>query len=246
MQHSKTGKRCGHSFAQDPEKKRESKSNFCLAKSNYGLSLFKGSFHQQPVGFHEGRMFEVTAVLCKMNIFHRGCLSVGNARHGYTSRVRDFSSRANWWKKLSGLVLTEIDMNLWALFGQEQSMVRTLCKERLRWSKEMADNGQRRHILRDAGSAWAELIHTIAMAGRAACWGQPGGSHHTAACQERRNSHIHTPFDRQRIQSSGYVMMQHKFLQWKLKAALLRQQPERTFDTVAADVSVCFLINTAD
>lgn len=40
--------------------------------------------------------------------------------------------------------------------------------------------------------------------------------------------------------------IQHKFLQWKLKAALLRQQPWRTFDTVAADVSVCFLINRAD
>lgn len=38
-------------------------------------------------------MFEVTVVLCKMNIFHRGCLSVGNARHGYTSRVRDFFSQ---------------------------------------------------------------------------------------------------------------------------------------------------------
>lgn len=38
--------------------------------------------------------------------------------------------------------------------------------------------------------------------------------------------------------------MQHEFLQQKLKATLLRQQPLRTFDTAAADRSVCFLINS--
>lgn len=62
-------------------------------------------------------------VSSRINSFHRGCLSVGNARHGYTGRVRDFSSRANWWKKLPGLVVTEIDANLWPVFGQEQNLV---------------------------------------------------------------------------------------------------------------------------
>lgn len=44
-----------------------------------------------------------------------------------------------------------------------------VCKERLRWSKEAADNGQRQHILWDAGSAWGELIHSVVMAGGVAC-----------------------------------------------------------------------------
>lgn len=71
-------------------------------------------------GSHVGQMFEVTVDLC--NIFHIGCLSVGNVRHGYTKQSQGFFfSKANWWKKMSGLVLTEIENNLWAVFGQEQS-----------------------------------------------------------------------------------------------------------------------------
>lgn len=89
-------------------------------------------------------------------------------------------------KKMSGLALTEIDKNLWPVFGQEQNLVWTLCKERWRCSKEMADNGQWQHILQDAGSAWAELIHTVTTAQGAVWWGQPGGSHHTAACQKQK------------------------------------------------------------
>lgn len=51
------------------------------------------------MGFNEDRMFKVTLVLVKMGIFQRGSLLLGNARHGYTSRLGDFSSRANWWIK---------------------------------------------------------------------------------------------------------------------------------------------------
>lgn len=96
-------------------------------------------------------MFEVTVDLC--NIFHGGCLSVWNARHGFTKQSQGFFLKGKLVEKKSGLVLTEIDKNLWAVFGQEQSLVRPLCTERLRWSKAMADNGQRQHILQDAGSA---------------------------------------------------------------------------------------------
>lgn len=46
-----------------------------------------------------------------------------------------FIPRANWWNKMSGLVLTEIDRNLWAVFGQGQSLVLAVCKERLRWTR---------------------------------------------------------------------------------------------------------------
>lgn len=31
-----------------------------------------------------------------------------------------FFSRATWWKKMSGLVLTETDRTLWVMFDQEQ------------------------------------------------------------------------------------------------------------------------------
>lgn len=148
---------------------------------------------------------------------------------------------------MSGLVLTETDRNLWAVFCQEQSLVGTACKERLRWSNEMVDNRQRRRILRVAGSARAELIHTVAMAWGAACWGQPGGSRHIAACQKHINSNTHTPLNKQPIQWLCHdVTIQQEFLSRKLKAALLRQQPQKTFDSAAADASVCFLINKAD
>ena len=59
-------------------------------------------------------MFEVTVDSFEMNIFHRGCLSVGYVRHGYTSRVKDFFSRAKKkclalglqrWTGLCGLCL---------------------------------------------------------------------------------------------------------------------------------------------
>lgn len=92
MQHSKTGTR---QFPHKSLKRKWSLNRiFWLAKSNYEMSLFKVGFHQQTVGFHEGRMFEVTVDSFEMNIFHRGCLSVGNVRRGYTSRVKDFFSRA--------------------------------------------------------------------------------------------------------------------------------------------------------
>lgn len=65
-------------------------------------------------------MFEVTAVLGKMNIFLKVSLLVGNARHGYISRLRDFPRGHIVGYKMSGLVLTEIDRNLWSVFGQEQ------------------------------------------------------------------------------------------------------------------------------
>lgn len=46
-----------------------------------------------------------------------------------------FSQGQTGGKKMSGLVLTEIDRNLWAVFGQGQSLVLTVCKERLRWTR---------------------------------------------------------------------------------------------------------------
>lgn len=59
-------------------------------------------------------MLEGTEVLC--NTLHRGCQSMGNARQGYTSRVRDLSSKANrWGKKKNGLALTDINTNVWAV-----------------------------------------------------------------------------------------------------------------------------------
>lgn len=64
-----------------------------------------------------------------------------------------FSQGLTVGEKMSGLVLTEIDRNLWAVFGQEQRLVQTACKERLRWSKEMADKTEQLHVLWDAGSA---------------------------------------------------------------------------------------------
>lgn len=69
-------------------------------------------------------MFEVTVVLC--NIFHRGCPSVGNVRPGYTSSVRDSSSKANWWEGGvgggggNGLVLTDINKNLWGCLARRR------------------------------------------------------------------------------------------------------------------------------
>lgn len=81
-------------------------------------------------------MFEVTVVLSRMNSFHRGCLSARNARHGYAGRVRDFVPQGQTGgKKTPGLVVTEIDANLWPVFGQGQNLAATLCKERLRRSK---------------------------------------------------------------------------------------------------------------
>lgn len=62
-------------------------------------------------------MLEDTVVLCKLNVFHRGCLSVGNVRHGYRSRVRVlFCSQGQTSegkkKRKSSLVLTESNRNL--------------------------------------------------------------------------------------------------------------------------------------
>lgn len=37
-----------------------------------------------------------------------------------TQAETDFFSRATWWKKMSGLVLTETDRTLWVMFDQEQ------------------------------------------------------------------------------------------------------------------------------
>lgn len=112
-----------------------------------------------------------------------------------------FSQGQTDGKKMFGLVLTEIDRNLWAVFVQEQSLVRAACKERLRWSKETADNRRWRHIRCTAGSAWAELIHTIATAWWAACWGQPEAGRCKAVCQKLTDRSTDN-------RSSGYVMMQ--------------------------------------
>lgn len=113
-----------------------------------------------------------------------------------------FFLKAKWVEKRSDLMLTEIDNTLWPVFGQEQSSDWTSHKDRLRWLKRKSRQ-RTADILWDAGSAWTELIHTVATAGGASYWGQPGGSYSTTACQERSKlTHTHMVQKRQSIWSS--------------------------------------------
>lgn len=139
-------------------------------------------------------MFEVTIVLC--NIFHGGCLTARNVRHGYTCWVRDFLQRQTGGKKS---VWPSADRDRQESVGcvwSGQSLVWTLCKkERLRWSKEMAGNGQRRHI--PAGS-WLNTSRVDTHSGHG--WRSSllrparGQQPHSSMPRTQQLAHKHTTF----------------------------------------------------
>jgi len=192
----------------------------------------KGSFHQQA--FMVAQCFEVVL----RNMFHKGCLSVGNVRHEYTSRVVVLSSKANWSK-------TKMTLS-W----QTSTRVHVPCGQSRVQSERRAKKdygGRKRWQITDSGSTFCqtpsqhEPIDTVVAVGGAACWGQPGGSCHTAAGQEHKNSDSH----RSTGDTSDPVVMS-RCDDTTLKAPLLRQQPWRTFDTVAADLTVCIPVTRAD
>lgn len=132
-------------------------------------------------------------------------------------------------KKWSSLVLTEIDSTLWPVFGQEQSSDWTLHKDRLRWLKR---EGRQRTAVAHPVGCWLSMnrADTHSRHGWRSIILRPARGqllHNSMPRMKQTHTYTHGS-KRQSIRSSWLchdATIQNTFLQWKLKAALLSQQP---------------------